>query len=181
MHTYLYTRTHVSLHSRVCVHVHTPTHPPWADQGKPEACRTPAGPQPEPLQCPPRPPTVFPPRPWLHGSFPTPPGVKPCKFTGDFSTAPSLAKEQPDSLYRTAANPGRGSTSPPRHSLPVCPRKQGWVTNTEHHGTQRPGHGLPSAGLSRPSPHGHQPALQKSPLPTRQPPTQGRGAREASG
>lgn len=55
------------------------------------------------------------------------------------------------------------------------------MTNTEHHGTQRRGHGLPSAGLSRPSPHGHRLALQKSPLPTRQPPTRGRGAREASG
>lgn len=80
IHTYLYTRTHVSLHSCVCVHVHTPTHPHTL-HGQTKAShrpvRTPAGPQPEPLQCRPRPPTVFPPRPWLHGSFPTPPESSP--------------------------------------------------------------------------------------------------------
>lgn len=54
-------------------------------------------------------------------------GVTPLKDHGSFSKALSLAKERPDSLYRTGANPRRGSISPPRHSLPVCPRKQGWV------------------------------------------------------
>lgn len=37
----------------------------------------------------------------------------------------SLAEEQQSSLYRTGVNPGKGSTSPPHHFLPVYPGKQG--------------------------------------------------------
>lgn len=58
---------------------------------------------------------IFPPQPWVRG--PSSSGVTPMRD-----------HERPDSLYTTAANPRRGSISPPRHSLPVCPRKQGWVT-----------------------------------------------------
>lgn len=57
-------------------------------------------------------------------------------MTSHPSTIPKVAIRQNagDSLCRTAANPRRGSASPPHHSLPFYPRNKDELTNMQHPG-----------------------------------------------
>ena len=184
-YTYIHACTHTYTHMHACMHTHhsqtkesqrpvcTPARATAqgtcrTHQGEITLARLPTAHLPS---------TALASRLFVHSS-----GVTPLKDHGSFSKALSLAKERPDSLYRTGANPRRGSISPPRHSLPVCPRKQGWVGD-QHRAPQdpqtQPGPPICSPELALPSKATSQ-LCRRAPFPHNGPPTQGRETTEPS-